>query len=791
MKMASLGVGNGVRLAVAVAAISLLASSHAMATNLFWSGNGTTQGGAGTWTTTTGHFDPVATGTPAGTYSVIWNNAASPVDSAEFGVTGGQVNTAAGGITVNVIKTTVTGYIIGNGNTATNNAMTFSGANSGITTPAAGTLTTIQTAFTGTLTKAGGGRLEMGNGFNPNANSIKYVITAGDITTASIARLSANQPTTFVPDFLTFDGGGWAINTGSQDTGANRGITIKAGGAFFGTSSTTVATTVSSVISGTAGGGLNSTNAGPFTGNTSSAAGGNVILTAVNTYDGPTTITGSASKITVDADATLGNGAGTLNLAGGTLNTSASRALADPIPNPISMTASSAITTTSSAANVNFIFTSNTVGGTGGTLTFRNDGADAATDVFDPRFTGSGFNFSRPIAMPDGVLASKTRLSTFNATATTNTFSGVISGTGSFRRSATSPDTGGDTILSGNNTYSGGTLITGGGIGFGSSTDAGLTQGPIGTGTLTVNSSSASVFASGAPRVVSNPVVLTSQLTVKGSQQLELSGTVDLGAVSRTMTITNTQNTILSGVISGTTGSAIVKQGGGVLLLSGANTYGTAGVTSTTVSAGKLLVNNITGSGTGPGDVLVNGGTLGGTGKIAGSVSVTSGSLSPGASINVLGIGGNLSFTGGSFDYEINRDVAPAVGADLNNVSGNLSLASVALAAADLGVGAAPLAMGTKFTLINYGGTWNGGIFTGYANHSTNLVIGLNRFQIDYDNTTGGVNFGGGSVGAGSHFVTITAVPEASTFLTIGLGGIFAIAAVWMSKRVGINVLKS
>ena len=39
--------------------------------------------------------------------------------------------------------------------------------------------------------------------------------------------------------------------------------------------------------------------------------------------------------------------------------------------------------------------------------------------------------------------------------------------------------------------------------------------------------------------------------------------------------------------------------------------------------------------------------------------------------------------------------------------------------------------------------------------------------------------------------VTITAVPEASTFLTIGLGGIFAIDTVWMSKRLGVSVLKA
>jgi hypothetical protein len=39
--------------------------------------------------------------------------------------------------------------------------------------------------------------------------------------------------------------------------------------------------------------------------------------------------------------------------------------------------------------------------------------------------------------------------------------------------------------------------------------------------------------------------------------------------------------------------------------------------------------------------------------------------------------------------------------------------------------------------------------------------------------------------------VTITAVPEASTFIVIGFGGIFACAGVRMGKRIGVIVLKA
>src|SRR3954470_19227717 len=113
MKKASLGFSPGIRLAFAIGAISLLASQHAAATNLFWSGNGTTQGGAGTWTTTVGRFATAAPGNPAGTYNVIWNNA--NIDSAEFGGTAGTVN-LAGPIVVNTIQTDITGFNIGNAN---------------------------------------------------------------------------------------------------------------------------------------------------------------------------------------------------------------------------------------------------------------------------------------------------------------------------------------------------------------------------------------------------------------------------------------------------------------------------------------------------------------------------------------------------------------------------------------------------------------------------------------------------------------------------------------------------
>ena len=102
---------------------------------------------------------------------------------------------------------------------------------------------------------------------------------------------------------------------------------------------------------------------------------------------------------------------------------------------------------------------------------------------------------------------------------------------------------------------------------------------------------------------------------------LEGDGTVIL---RKTLTVGTTNlSTEFSGVIQG--GGGVTKVGSGVFVLSGANLYRRP----TTVSAGVLVVNNTTGSGTGTGAVMVNAGTLGGHGTIAGEVQVT-GTLQPG-----------------------------------------------------------------------------------------------------------------------------------------------------------------
>lgn len=229
---------------------------------------------------------------------------------------------------------------------------------------------------------------------------------------------------------------------------------------------------------------------------------------------------------------------------------------------------------------------------------------------------------------------------------------------------------------------------------------------------------------------------------------------------------------LTAGTGNGTSG--VEKIGSGTTVLSGVNTF--AG--GTTVTAGTLLINNTSGSGLGTGNVTVNGGTLGGTGSFTGSVVINSGgTLAPGASIQSLASGAVSFSTGSTFAYELDSGVATSVGADLQRVSGNLSLnGTVTLTLTNLSVGS--FALNTKFTLINYNGSWNNGLFTFnsslLADDSTFSFNGQ-TWQIDYNATSGGSNFSSEFLSSSS-FVNLTVVPEPTTWaLLVGALGVSAI----------------
>lgn len=233
-------------------------------------------------------------------------------------------------------------------------------------------------------------------------------------------------------------------------------------------------------------------------------------------------------------------------------------------------------------------------------------------------------------------------------------------------------------------------------------------------------------------------------------------------AAGSTLTLSGAGNGEIQDALGTSSGSGsltnfnLAKNGSGTWTLTGANTY----TGTTTVNAGTLLVN---GANNGAGAVTVAGGVLGGSGSIAGTVIVNAGgTLAPGSSIESLSTGSATLNAGAAFAYEFS-----ASNADLLVSTGGLTLnnATLSLISSDA------VALGTKFTLINYGGTAITSGFTGLADDST-FTAGLNTWQINYNDLTGGSNFTGeqGLNGA-TNYVTITSVvPEPGAALLGGLG---------------------
>jgi autotransporter-associated beta strand protein len=222
---------------------------------------------------------------------------------------------------------------------------------------------------------------------------------------------------------------------------------------------------------------------------------------------------------------------------------------------------------------------------------------------------------------------------------------------------------------------------------------------------------------------------------------IEGSGAVFLGA-NKLAVGSNNLSTAFSGLIQdggishGSRGS-LTKTGMGKLTLSEASTY-TGG---TTVSRGTLRVTNTTGSATGTGPVQVNAGTLSGTGKIHGAVTVGTGTRSgaivlPGNSATapgILTINSALTFNRlSTYKCVLNRSTPIAGEITAFGVTIN---SGATFTFVDTGTGT--LTVGTVFTVIN--NTSANPIFGTFSNLSDGSVFTSNgnNFQASYTGGTG------------------------------------------------------
>ncbi|MGX5725123.1 beta strand repeat-containing protein [Metapseudomonas otitidis] len=294
--------------------------------------------------------------------------------------------------------------------------------------------------------------------------------------------------------------------------------------------------------------------------------------------------------------------------------------------------------------------------------------------------------------------AGSVTLGSFNLTSTQTadtTFSGAISGTGgvTFTQGGSATYS---TTLSGTNTYTGATLLAN-------------------YGWLKL-SGDASMADNNVVRVNGNSVLtLLSNQTIGSLASNNVSASIQLGSYTLTAGGDNTSTTV-AGVISGT--GSLVKQGSGILNLSGSNTYGG----TTTVAGGAL---SIAGDGNlGSGAVNLADGTVlnvSGASTIDNAITLTGNST--------LDNGNAVTFSGaisGAYDLtktgsgNLTLSGSNSYGATYVN-AGTLSVSSDT----NLGSGAVSLAAGTTLAVTGATTIDNAIALAGDATVSTSAAVTL------------------------------------------------------------------
>ncbi|NDC75124.1 PEP-CTERM sorting domain-containing protein [bacterium] len=294
--------------------------------------------------------------------------------------------------------------------------------------------------------------------------------------------------------------------------------------------------------------------------------------------------------------------------------------------------------------------------GSGGTLSL-NSGVSQASIIV----TSGSHTISAPVA-----LASNTVASTDSGTGLT--ISGQISGNSSLTKSGT-----GSLDLDSSNTYSGGTTITGGSVGF--------VAGGLGSGAVSVDNAS---------------------LTYKGVNTNDLSAQgLSIGSGGAAINI-GSNNVTYSAAVTGT--GSFSKSGTGTLTMQGNNTF----TGSTTINGGGLV---LSGSSATTGGTTLNGADtfieLAGDSSLGAvpGVATTNLTLNPGA-----GNTSSVKFNGAT-TLAANRSISLASGTGVLNTNGNAVTISGSLGGSGnlvkngsgvLTLGSAATASGS--TTINAGG---------------------------------------------------------------------------------------
>jgi len=480
----------------------------------------------------------------SGTLTLAANN----VYSGTTTVSGGTLQIGNGGTTGSILGNVALSSTSGLAFNRSDN-VTYAGAISG----------------TGSLTKSGAGSLTL-SGSSSLANGSAITINGGALVLSSFSTLS-NSAVSFA---YTIDSGTLAMATTAASSGFKIGsLSISPGGA---TIRSDVRADNASVISGASP--TASLTYGTMSGTVSNVV---MVISGSNTYAGDTKL---ESGVSLYVDNNSAFGTGTLDLAGGAIQSRSGTNPPRSLANAVTISANTQFNAAVSSPNLTF---------TGSTALFGGTRTLQVDNVLT-----SGSSAGQP-----GVIFTNVISDGGNAFGITKTGTGVLA-------------------LGGANTYSGTTTLSAGTIQL--RNDAALQNSTLwlsGSGGVVFDSSVAgNAFTFGGLAASAATAGLSLQNNASAAIALTVGG--------------NNASTAYAGTISGL--GSLVKTGSGTLSLGGANTYAGA----TTVAAGTLLVNgNQSGAvGAMTVDALA---TLGGSGTIGGAVTVL-GTLSPGNSPGMLSV---------------------------------------------------------------------------------------------------------------------------------------------------------
>jgi len=230
----------------------------------------------------------------------------------------------------------------------------------------------------------------------------------------------------------------------------------------------------------------------------------------------------------------------------------------------------------------------------------------------------------------------------------------------------------------------------------------------------------------------------------------------------------------LSGVLSstsngGSTAGGLLKTGNGTLQITGnSNTY--AG--NTDIFAGRLLVDNTSGSALGTGDVtLAAGATIGGSGSFTGKLTTagTTAVISPGSSPGNLTMGSLDASAGARMKFELgNADSAVSDHLIITGaMTGSTSAGGLVMDIGAWGFGVNGPQTGVTYTLVSFDidTDLNDSDFTAVMGYGLTLSTsfgGSDGFLINHDSTVGS--------GVGSIQIQFSAVPEPTSLSLLGMG---------------------